>query len=71
MEEIRRLERREKLSIGEWVRRILPEARSRQPVQSPKHKLKAIRKAAEHSFPTAEIDQMLAEIERGYHQSHQ
>jgi hypothetical protein len=28
--------------------------------------LKAIRKAAEYSFPTADIQDMLAEIERGY-----
>jgi len=66
MEEIRRLARRERLTVGEWVRRILREARSRQPVHEPQRKLKAVRKAAEYSFPTAEIEQMLAEIERGY-----
>jgi len=29
-------------------------------------KIKAIRKAATYSFPTADIQQMLDEIERGY-----
>ena len=29
-------------------------------------KLKAVRKATEYAFPTADIEQMLAEIERGY-----
>jgi hypothetical protein len=29
--------------------------------------LNAVRKAAEFSFPTADIDQMLQEIEQGYH----
>jgi hypothetical protein len=29
-------------------------------------KLEAIRTAAEHEFPTGDIDTMLAEIERGY-----
>lgn len=29
-------------------------------------RLQAIRAAARHGFPTADIDQMLAEIERGY-----
>lgn len=66
MDEIRRLARRERLSIGEWVRRTLREARSRRPVHEPQWKLKAVRAAAEYSFPTAEIDQMLDEIERGY-----
>jgi hypothetical protein len=66
MEEIRRLARRERLPIGEWVRRTLREARSRRPVHEPQWKLKAVRKAAEYSFPTAEIDQVLDEIERGY-----
>jgi hypothetical protein len=66
MDEIRRLARRERLSVGEWVRRTLREARSRRPVHEPQWKLKAVRKAAEYSFPTAEIDQVLDEIERGY-----
>ena len=29
-------------------------------------KLEAIRKATEHSFPTGDIEDLLAEIERGY-----
>ena len=66
MKEIRRLASRERLTVGEWVRRILREARSRQPVHEPQLKLKAVRKAAEYSFPTGDIEQMLAEIERGY-----
>jgi hypothetical protein len=66
MEEIRRLARRERLTVGEWVRRVLREARSRQPVHEPQLKLKAVRKAAGYSFPTADIEQMLAEVKRGY-----
>ncbi len=66
MEEIRRLARREQVAVGEWVRRVLREARSKRPVHEPQSKLKAVRKAAGYSFPTAEIEQMLAEIERGY-----
>ncbi len=68
MAEIRRLARREQITVGEWVRRVLREARSRQPIHDAPFKLKAIRKAAEYSFPTADIDQMLEEIERGYQQ---
>ena len=66
MEELRKLARREHLALGEWVRRALREARSQRPVQDPQAKLKAVRKAAEYAFPTADTEQMLAEIERGY-----
>lgn len=68
MEEIRRLARRERIPVGEWVRRALRSARSRQPASDPHVKLRAIRKAAQHSFPTADIGEMLAEIEQGYRQ---
>ena len=66
MEELRRLARREKLTVGEWVRKVLRQERLRQPVREPEAKLKAVRKAAAHSFPSGGIEQMLAEIERGY-----
>ena len=66
MAEIQRFARRERVTVGEWVRRVLREARSRRPVSEPETKLKAIRRAAEYSFPTGEIDQMLKEIEQGY-----
>jgi hypothetical protein len=49
-----------------WVRRVLREARMRQPVNEPEAKLKAVRKASRYMFPTADIEQMLGEIEQGY-----
>ena len=66
MEELRLLARREKTTVGEWVRRALRDARAKQPTRDPEVKLNAIRKAATLNFPTANLDQMLAEIERGY-----
>ena len=66
MEEIQQMARRERVAVGEWVRRALRAARARQPLNDPQVKLKAIRKAAEYSFPTADIQDMLTEIERGY-----
>ena len=52
-------------NVGEEAK-IAPLAEpSSQPPTMPDPKLKAIRKAAEYSFPTADIQQMLAEIERG------
>jgi hypothetical protein len=67
MADIRILAGRERLTVCEWVRRTLREARTRQSVNDPEVKLKAVRRGAKHSFPTADIDQMLGEIERGYH----
>lgn len=66
MEEIRRIAGQHRLTVGEWVRQVLRAARSQQPVVEAHRKLVAIREAAEYSFPTADIGQMLAEVERGY-----
>ena len=68
MDEFHRLAQREGITIGEWVRRVLREECSRQSIRDQKFKLDAIRRAAGYSFPTAEIHQMLEEIERGYQQ---
>lgn len=66
MADIRRLARRERLTVGEWVRRVLREARDQKPSNDPEAKLKAIRRGVEFSFPTADIERMNREIERGY-----
>lgn len=66
MSEIQRVARSEHLTVGEWVRRTLREARMRRPAADSETKLKAVRKAAGFAFPTADIRQMLNEIERGY-----
>lgn len=66
MAELQKFAARDRVSVGQWVRRALREAGSRRSPIDPEFKLKAIRQAVEHSFPTADIDQMLAEIERGY-----
>ena len=66
MSDIKRLAKRERVTVGEWVRRALREARAGRPTIEPENKLNAVRRAAEYSFPTADIKQMLIEIERGY-----
>ncbi len=66
MSDIQQLARREHLTVGEWVRRALRDARARRPVTDPEIKLKAVRRGAEYAFPTAEVSQMLTEIERVY-----
>ena len=66
MSDIQRLAKRERVTVGEWVRRALREARAGRPAVEPESKLKAVRRASEYSFPTADVKQMLSEIERGY-----
>ncbi|MGA2186013.1 MAG: antitoxin [Bryobacteraceae bacterium] len=66
MSDIQRLAKRERVTVGEWVRRVLRESRASRPAVEPETKLKAVRRAAEYSFPTADVKQMLTEIERGY-----
>ena len=66
MAAVQRLAKRERLTVGEWVRRALREARSSRPVIEPETKLKSVRRAVKYSFPAADVAQMLSEIERGY-----
>ncbi len=66
MTDIQRLAKRDRLTVGEWVRRVLRQARASRPVIEPEAKLRAVRHAVKYSFPTAEVEQMLGEIERGY-----
>lgn len=64
VEGIRRLARRERISVSEWVQRALRQERTRQSVREPQVKLRAVRVALARPFPTADIEQMLCEIER-------
>lgn len=66
LRDIQRIARRQRLTVAEWVRQTLRAARRRAPGGDAAKKLKAVRAAVRHSFPTAEIDEMLADIERGY-----
>jgi len=68
LREIQRIARRSHMSVSEWVRQALRAARSEAPGSDARKKLQVVRAAVKHSFPTADIDQMLAEIERGYGQ---
>lgn len=53
-------------TVSEWVRGVLREARRGRPASDQSRKLATVRAAARHDFPTADVDQMLAEIEQGY-----
>ncbi len=58
--------RKQGMSVSEWVRQAIRTVRRREPIQDIGPKLSAVREAARHSYPTADIDVMLADIERGY-----
>ncbi len=64
--ELRRVARRHHMTVAEWVRQALRQARRAEPAGDPRRKLAAVRAAAGHDYPTADIAQLLAEIERGY-----
>lgn len=65
LRDIQRLARRRRQTVSEWVREALRAARRREPGPDRAGKLAAIRAAARHSYPTADIEVMLAEIARG------
>ena len=64
--EIQRFARRSRMNVSEWVRQALRRARRSEPTIEAGRKLEVVRSAARHEFPTADIDQMLHEIEQGY-----
>jgi hypothetical protein len=66
MKEIRTIARRRRITVAEWVRGALRAAKTEEPGTDPGRKLRALRQATSHSFPTANIEEMLAQIERGY-----
>lgn len=64
--EIRRIAKRERMTVAEWVRRALRDARRQVSSGSPGRKQQALERALAHAYPTADIDEMLQEIEHGY-----
>jgi hypothetical protein len=66
LKEIQQTARRNKMTVAEWVRQTLRSARRREPNDDRARKLQAIQEATRHRFPAGSIEEMLAEIERGY-----
>lgn len=64
--EIQRTARSQRMTVAEWVRQALRTARRRESPKDVEKKLTAIRAAARHLFPTADIEHMNEDIERGY-----
>ena len=64
--EIQQIARRNDMTVAEWVRQALRTALRQQPRKDARLKLALVRAAANHAFPTADIDQILKEIEQGH-----
>ena len=69
LREIQKIAKRSRMTVAEWVRQALRAARAGESSGDPALKLEAVRKAALYEFPTADIGQMLDEIQRGYLES--
>jgi hypothetical protein len=63
---MKEIARRRGLTLAEWVRQTLRGACRQEPLGDPDVKLARVRAALRHEFPAPDIDQMLAEIARGY-----
>jgi hypothetical protein len=66
LRELQRLARQHRMTTAEWVRRSLRAARDAEAGADVGQKLAVVRSAAAHAFPTADVETMLDEIERGY-----
>ena len=66
LRDLRETASRQGMPVSEWVRRALRAARRLEPRGNIESKLRSVRTAVQHEFPTADIDKMLAEIELGY-----
>ena len=65
LREIKQIARRQRMTVAEWVRQALRTARRSQPLADIGKKLAVVRSAAKHTFPVGDIEQILAEIEKG------
>ncbi|MEB3982437.1 hypothetical protein OQ968_14320 [Mycobacterium sp. 663a-19] len=54
------------MTLCGWLRRTLRKARKPEPGGDLETKLRAVRTAVRHEFPSPDIEQMLGETERGY-----
>ena len=66
MRAIQDIAKRHRTTVAEWVRQTLRAARRQEPRVDTERKLKTIRAAVRHKFPSGDIQQMLVEIESGY-----
>jgi uncharacterized membrane protein len=64
--EFRKIARNEHLTMAEWVRQALRNAKKQKTSISDRKKLSALDTASACSFPSGDMEQIAAEIEAGY-----
>lgn len=65
-DELRAVAKAHRMTVADWVRQALRQARGAGSAYEAGRKLALIREAARHAYPTAELDDLLRVIERGY-----
>ena len=66
LRELQRIAKTKRTSVAEWVRQALRAASRQEQLGDADKKLGVVRAAVRHAFPTADVGQVLAELERGY-----
>ena len=64
--DLQRAARRRGVTVSQWVREAIRTMRRSEPSGDAARKLAVVREGARHSYPAPDMEQMLAEIERGY-----
>lgn len=63
--EVQRIAHSRRISVAQWVREAVHKAKLEEPLGDVSKKLEVLRAAARLEFPTADIEQILAEIVQG------
>ena len=63
---VQAMARRRRQTTAAFVRDVLREARAAAEHRLPEAKLRAVREASAHSYPSGEMEQILSQVERGY-----
>jgi len=63
---LRAAARRAGVTVSDYVREAIRAARGDEPSATAETKLQVVREAAAHAYPTADLDEMNAEIRAGY-----
>ncbi len=68
--QIQRLAKSQRKTTATWVRDALRAARTQLTYPDAEPKLRAVREAASYAYPTGEMGELLADIDRGFTDPH-
>ena len=64
--DVQRAARARNVTVAAWVREALDAARRREPLGESARKFEVVRDATRHAFPNGDVDELNADIARGY-----